>query len=65
MEERELNVIIGKVGGNASSNSLNYKITIPTSIAHDMKITPEDKKVKLIYNKEEKTIIIKKEEQDN
>lgn len=62
MEEREMNVIIGKAGGNAGSNSLNYKISIPSSIAHDMKITPENKKVKFIYNKRKKIITIKKED---
>ena len=64
-EKRNLNVIIGKSGGNAGPNSLNYKINIPSKIAKDMGITQEDKKVQLIYNKETKIITLKKEETDD
>lgn len=45
MEKRELNIIIGKCGGNASKNSLNYKITLPTSWAKELGITRESRKL--------------------
>lgn len=45
MESRELNVIVGKAGGNSGKDSKNYKLTIPNTWANDLHITKEDRKV--------------------
>lgn len=56
MEERKLNVMINKAGGNASPNALSYRITIPSSWAKEMGISKEDKSVTVLFNGEEITI---------
>lgn len=56
MEERQLNVMINKAGGNASPKSLNYRITIPSLWAKEMGISKKDKSVKVTFDGEEITI---------
>ena len=53
------NIIIGKVGGNANENSVNYKISLPAKMVKDLGITKEDKSVILTY--ENNSIVIKKD----
>jgi len=57
-EERIVNMIIGKPGGNAGSTSLNYKISIPTNWAQQLNVTNDNKKMKLSFDG--KTIKIEK-----
>ena len=52
------NIIIGKVGGNANENSVNYKISLPAKMVKDLGITKEDRSVILTY--ENNNIVIKK-----
>lgn len=58
MEERRLNVILAKAGGNSGKGSLNAKISLPKKWVDEMGITLEDKKV--IVSFDGKEIVIKK-----
>ena len=58
MEYINRNIIIGKAGGTAGKNSVNYKISLPAEMMQDMGITPENKGVRLAYKN--KKIIIEK-----
>ena len=53
------NIIIGKVGGNANENSINYKVSLPAKMVKELGITKEDRKFILTY--EDDKIIIKKD----
>lgn len=53
------NIIIGKVGGNANENSINYKVSLPAKMVKELGITKEDRKVILTYENDK--IIIKKD----
>lgn len=57
--EVKRNIIIGKVGGNANENSVNYKVSLPAQMVKDLGVTKEDRKVILIY--ENDSIVIKKD----
>ena len=57
-ETIDRNVIIAKAGGNSGKNTVNYKISLPASMVHELGITPEDKGVKLSLKN--KKIIIEK-----
>ena len=57
--EVKRNIIIGKVGGNANENSVNYKISLPAKMVKDLGVTKEDRSVILIF--ENNKIIIKKD----
>ena len=61
MEKRTANIIISKAGGNASQNSIKYKINLPTKWINDMKITQNEREIELEYDEDEKIIIIRKE----
>lgn len=50
MEEREINVMINKVGGNASKSSKNYRISIPTVWAKELDINPDNRKMKASFD---------------
>lgn len=39
------NIIIAKAGGNASKNSLNYKISLPINMIKELGVTMEDRLV--------------------
>lgn len=56
MEERILNINFYKSGSGSTSS----KITLPITILRDMGLTKEDRKVKMLYDKEKKEIILKK-----
>lgn len=49
MDTVKRNIIMSKAGGNASKNSLAYKISIPAGAIKDLGITPEDRSVILSY----------------
>lgn len=55
----ERNIIIGKAGGTAGRNSVNYKISIPAEMIKEMGITPDDRSVIVSFN-DGKIIIEKK-----
>ena len=57
--EVKRNIIIGKVGGNANENSVNYKISLPAKMVKDLGVTKEDRSVILTF--ENNKIIIKKD----
>ena len=57
--EVKRNIIIGKVGGNANENSVNYKISLPAKMVKDLGVTKEDRSVILTFEKNK--IIIKKD----
>lgn len=57
-EAVDRNIIIGKAGGNSGKNTVNYKVSLPASMIHELGITPEDKSVKLFLK--DKKIIIEK-----
>ena len=56
MEERKLNISFAKTG----NGYLTSRLAIPITDLRDMGITPEDRSIKYIYDKEKKQIIIKK-----
>lgn len=59
----ERNIIIGKAGGAAGRNSVNYKISLPAGMVRQIGVTPEDRGV-LVYLKDGEICIkkIKREE---
>ena len=57
--EVKRNIIIGKVGGNANENSVNYKISLTAKMVKDLGVTKEDRSVILTF--ENNKIIIKKD----
>lgn len=60
MEKRELNMIIGKAGGNAGKGSYSCKTTIPSAWAWDMGFSVDDRVAIVQYDEKTKTIIITK-----
>lgn len=61
MEERKLKIIFNKSGNGYVSG----KLSIPISWLNDMKLTPEDREVEVIYDKETKSFITKKINKQN
>lgn len=55
----ERNIIMGKAGGNAGKNSVNYKISLPAEMVKELGVTQEDKSV-LVSFENGKIIIEKK-----
>lgn len=55
----ERNIIMGKAGGTAGKESVNYKISLPAEMVKKMGVTPEDKSV-LVSFEDGKIIIEKK-----
>lgn len=55
----ERNIIMGKAGGTAGKNSVNYKISLPAEMVKELGITQEDKSV-VVYFDNGKIIIKKK-----
>lgn len=53
-----MKVIINKVGGTASPNAVNYRISIPNKWAQDLNITKENRRVSMTYDSENKQITI-------
>lgn len=45
----ERNIIIGKAGGTAGKNSVNYKISLPAEMVKALGVTQEDKSVSVDY----------------
>lgn len=41
----ERNIIMGKAGGTAGKNSVNYKISLPAEMVKALGVTAEDKSV--------------------
>ena len=58
MEERNLKILMNKSGGNASKGSYSYKMSIPSSWAKQMGVTPEERTMKVSFDGEK--IIIEK-----
>ena len=57
--EVKRNIIIGKVGGNANENSVNYKISLPAKMVKDLGVTKENKGVILTFATD--SIVIRKD----
>ena len=45
----ERNIIMGKAGGTAGKNSVNYKISLPAEMVKALGVTQEDKAVSVDY----------------
>lgn len=45
----ERNIIMGKAGGTAGKNSVNYKISLPAEMVKSLGVTQEDKAVSVDY----------------
>lgn len=56
----ERNIIMGKAGGTAGKNSVNYKISLPADMVRQIGVTASDKAV-IVYLKNGE-ICIKKNE---
>lgn len=50
MEKRNLKAIVAKAGGNAGSDSLNYKMTIPSKWANELGITKDSRNLKVTFD---------------
>ena len=55
----ERNIIMGKAGGTAGKNSVNYKISLPADMVKELGVTQEDRSV-LVSFKDGKITIEKK-----
>ena len=55
----ERNIIIGKAGGTAGKNSVNYKISLPADMVKEIGVTQADRGV-VVYLFDGKIIIEKK-----
>ena len=44
------NIIIGKAGGTAGKNSVNYKISLPAEMVKEIGVTREDKAVLVSFD---------------
>lgn len=60
MEERNLKAYIGKAGGTAGSESLNYKMSIPSAWAQKMGISSEDRNLIVKFDEKELKITVEK-----
>lgn len=54
----ERNVIMGKAGGTAGKNSVNYKISLPAEMVKKLGVTQDDKSVTVDFV--DGSIVIKK-----
>ena len=45
----ERNIIMGKAGGTAGKNSVNYKISLPADMVKALGVTQDDKSVSVDY----------------
>lgn len=45
----ERNIIMGKAGGTAGKNSVNYKISLPAEMVKALGVTMDDKAVTVDY----------------
>lgn len=45
----ERNIIMGKAGGTAGKNSVNYKISLPAEMVKALGVTQDDKTVMVDY----------------
>lgn len=55
----ERNIIMGKAGGTAGKNSVNYKISLPADMVKELGVTQDDKAV-LVFFENGRIIIEKK-----
>lgn len=46
----ERNIIMGKAGGTAGKNSVNYKISLPAEMVKELGVTQEDKSVLVSFD---------------
>lgn len=46
----ERNIIMGKAGGTAGKNSVNYKISLPAEMVKAIGVTQEDKAVTVSFD---------------
>lgn len=46
----ERNIIMGKAGGTAGKNSVNYKVSLPADMVKELGVTQEDKSVLLSFD---------------
>ncbi|MBF0716079.1 hypothetical protein [Gemelliphila palaticanis] len=60
IETRKGKVIINKAGGNASKNAMKYTLTLPNAWANNLKVEYWDRDIELIYDIQEREVIIKK-----
>lgn len=60
MEERKLNVMVNKVGGNASKSAKNYRVSIPTAWAKDLKISEDNRQMTASFDGKKITLEIRK-----
>lgn len=58
----ERNIIMGKAGGTAGKNSVNYKISLPAEMVKSLGVTQEDKSVTVDFV--DGKIVIEKISQD-
>lgn len=57
MEYRKRNISFNKAGGTAKGNSYSPKLSIPKKWLNEMNVTPDDKTVDIIFNKQQIIIL--------
>lgn len=57
------NIIIGRAGGTAGKNAVNYKISLPADMVKEIGVTKEDRGVTVDLR--DGKIIIEKKKQEN
>lgn len=55
-EQRTMRAIVRKAGGTAGSNSLNYKVSIPSAWANALGISEESRELLMSFNGKKITI---------
>lgn len=52
-EERKMRVMVNKVGGNAGSTSVNYRVSLPNTWVQELGISKDDREVTMRFDGKE------------
>lgn len=58
-EEKTLNALVNKAGGNASKNAMRVRIPIPKEWADKLKVSQENREFKATFQEDGKIILEK------
>lgn len=52
LENRKMNCMINKSGGNSGSGTVNYRVSIPNAWAQQLRITKDDRELVMTFDGE-------------
>ena len=52
-EERKMRVMVNKVGGNAGSSSVNYRVSLPNAWVQELGISKDEREVTMRFDGKE------------